>query len=218
MMVIIMPDEIYDYWMLVAKELAVKYDIEQFDTSSAMWSWENFAEDIKSLRNKFGVGETYAEILGLRLDFETGNTHDVIMDKPSPSSRLIPHLFYYSRAKDEGISGEWVKFNTLRGSWACRFSFDEEDVGKLVTVFNEKKNQLFEAIERLGGKRVDFGDAAFEVAFLPNVKVLLIFEEADEEFPTDVRLLYDSNSIFYLPHELLGTISWFLAGRVLQAI
>ena len=213
-----MPDEIYDYWMAIAKELAMKYDIEQFDTSSAMWSWENFAEDIRSLRNRLGMSDSHAEILGLRLDLTTGETYDVMMDKPAHSSRIIPHLFYYSKAKDEGISGEWVKFNTLRGSWACRYSFDEEDVGKLITAFNEKQEALFTAIEKLGGRRVDFGDAAFEVSFLPNVRVLLIFEAADEEFPADVRLLYDSNSVLYLPHELLGTISWFLAGRALQVM
>lgn len=213
-----MPDEILDYWMAVAKDLAVRFDIQQFDTSSAMWSWDNFVDDIQSLRGKFGIGDKYAEILGLQLDFETGNAYDVIADKPARNARLIPHLFYYSKAKDKGVSGEWVKFNTLRGSWACRFSFDEEDVSKLISVYNEKKEELFEAIERLGGKRVDFGDAAFEVSFLPKVKVLLIFEEADEEFPADVRLLYDSNSVFYLPHELLGTISWFLAERVVAAI
>ncbi|MFW9975552.1 MAG: DUF3786 domain-containing protein, partial [Candidatus Thorarchaeota archaeon] len=149
---------------------------------------------------------------------ETGETNDTLLDKPAHGSRLIPHLFYYSKAKDVGTSGEWVKFNTLRGSWACRFSFDEEDVGKLITAFNEKQDAMFVAIERLGGKRVDFGDTAFEVSFLPNVNVLLIFEEADEEFPAAVRLLYDSNSVFYLPHELLGTISWFLAERVMKAI
>jgi hypothetical protein len=213
-----MPDEIYDYWMAVAKELAMKYDIQQFDTSSAMWSWDNFADDIRSLRGKFGIGETHAEILGIKLDFETGMAYDIMLDKPAHNSRIIPYLFYYSRAKDEGVSGEWVKFNTLRGSWACRYKFDEEDVGKLITVFNEKQDALFAAIEKFGGKRVDFGDAAFEVSFLPNVKVLLIFEEADEEFPADARLLYDSNSVLYLPHELLGNISWFLAGRVMNAI
>ena len=46
----------------------------------------------------------------------------------------------------------------------------------------------------------------------------LIFEDADEEFPASVRLLYDKNTIFYMPHEQLGDISWFLAGRVLSAI
>jgi hypothetical protein len=47
---------------------------------------------------------------------------------------------------------------------------------------------------------------------------LLVFEDEDEEFPASVRLLYDKNSIFYLPHEQLGDISWFLASRALQAM
>ncbi len=213
-----MPDEIYEYWMVVAKDLALRFNIEQFDTSSAMWSWNNFSEDIRSLKGRLGIGGTHAEILGMRLDFENGAAYDVLLDKPVHTSRLIPYLFYYSKAKDEGISGEWVKFNALRGSWACRYSFDEEDVSKLVTVFNENQDGTFSAIEKLGGKRVDFGDAAFELSFLPKVKVLLIFEEADEEFPADVRLLYDSNSIFYQPHEYLGNISWLLAERVMKAI
>ena len=213
-----MPDEILEYWMMVSKDLAVRFNIEQFDTSSAMWSWDNFSKDIQSLSGRFGLADTHAEILGLKLDFETGEAYDVLLDKPVNNSRLIPYLFYYTKAKDMGISGDWVKFNSLRGSWACRYSFDEEDVSKLITVFDEKQEGMFTAIEKLGGKRVNFGDASFEVSFLPNVKVLLIFEEADEEFPTDARLLYDSNSIFYLPHEYLGNISWFLAERVMKTL
>ena len=50
------------------------------------------------------------------------------------------------------------------------------------------------------------------------VKVLLVFEDEDEEFPASVRLLYDQNSIYYLPHEMLGDISWLLAGRAIKAI
>ena len=211
-----LPDEILDYWMMVSKDLAVRFNIELFDTSSAMWSWENFSKDIQSLRGRLGLGKTHAEILGMKMDFETGEAYDMLLDKPVHNSRLIPYLFYYSKAKDKGAGGDWVKFNALRGSWACRYSFDEEDVSKLITVFNEKRDGMFTAIEKLGGKRVDFGDAAFVVSFLPNVKVLLIFEEGDEEFPADARLLYDSNSIFYLPHEYLGNISWFLAERVMR--
>ena len=213
-----LPDEILDYWMMVSKDIAVRYNIHEFDTSSAMWSWDNFSEDIRSIKGRLGIDDTHVDILGLRLDFETGEAYDVILDKPVPSSRLIPYLFYYSKAKDKGLGGDWVKFNALRGSWACRYSFDEEDITALIKVFNEKQDRMFTAIEKLGGTRVDFGDAAFEVNFLPNVKVLLIFEAADEEFPADARLLYDSNSIFYLPHEYLGNISWFLAERVMKTV
>jgi hypothetical protein len=214
----IMPDDILEYWSSLSRELASRFNSESVSTSSAWWSWENFGEDIRTLRNRFGNGDKYIEMLGLRVDFETGETEDLFADKKFHTSRIIPHLYYHSKSKDEGIAGEWVKFNSLSGSWACRYSYDEEDIEKLTEIYEEHKEKLFSALERLGAKKVDFGDAAFEISFLPMVKVLLIFEDADEEFPASVRLLYDKNSIFYLPHEQLGDISWFLASRILQAL
>ena len=215
---ILMPDDILEYWSSLSRELAARFNAEEVDTSSAWWSWENFGEDIRTLRNRFGIGDKYVDILGLQLDFETGETYDLFGNKKFHTSRIVPHLYYHSKAKDEGIAGEWVKFNSLSGSWACRYAFDEEDIGRLTVAYEEHKEKLFTALERLGAKKVDFGDAGFEVSFLPMVKVLLVFEDADDEFPASVRLLYDKNSIFYMPHEQLGDISWFLAGRVLAAI
>lgn len=213
-----MPDDIIEYWLSLARELASKFSIEEFDTSSEMWSWENFGEDIRTLRNKFGIGDEYIDILGFRVDFETGKTIDNIRKKEVSSSRLIPHLYYHTKAQDKGIANEWVKFNQLSGSWACRHSYDEKDIKSLVSSYVEKKEELFRILDELGAKRVDFGDAGFEVSFLPMVKVLLIFEDADDEFPASARLLYDRNSVFYLPHEMLGTISWLLASRALSGL
>ena len=213
-----MPDDILEYWSSLSRELAARFNSEEVSTSSAWWSWENFGEDIRTLRNRLGIGDKYVDILGLRVDFETGETNDLFADKKFLTHRIIPHLYYHSKSKDVGISGEWEKFNALSGSWACRYAYDEEDIGRLTAAYEEHKEKVFTALERLGAKKVDFGDAGFEVSFLPMVKVLLVFEDADEEFPVSVRLLYDKNSIFYLPHEQLGDISWFLAGRVMTAL
>jgi len=213
-----MPDDIFEYWSSLSRELAARFHVEQFDTSSAMWSWENFGDEIRTLRNRLGVGDKYLDILALRVDLETGETQDTLTGRKTNTSQIIPHLYYYSKAQDKGIAQEWVKFNTLRGSWACRYSFNEEKLGRLTSVYSENREKLFGALERLGAQRVERGDAGFEVTFLPMVKVLLVFEDADEEFSASVRLLYDRNSIFYLPHEQLGDISWFLASRALQAL
>ena len=58
-----MPDDILEYWMSLARELGHKYNIEQFDKSSEMWSWENFSQDIISLKNRLGFGDSI-EVLG----------------------------------------------------------------------------------------------------------------------------------------------------------
>lgn len=213
-----MPDDILEYWSSLSRELAARFNAAEVTKSSAWWSWDNFGDDIRTLRNRFGIGDKHVDILGLQVDFETGETYDTLVDKKTNTSRVVPHLYYHSKAKDEGVAGEWVKFNSLSGSWACRYAFDEEDIGRLTIAYEEHREKLFAALERLGAKKVDFGDTAFEISFLPMVKVLLVFEDADEEFPASVRLLYDKNSIFYIPHEQLGDISWFLAGRALQAL
>ena len=213
-----MADDILEYWSSLSRELASRFKVEQFDTSSAMWSWENFGEEIRGLRGRLGVGDQHVDLLGLQVDFETGETYDTLVNKKAHTSRIIPHLYYYSKAQDVGVANEWVKFNTLRGSWACRYSFNEENLDRLVSVFTENREKLFRGLERLGGQEVEHGDAGFELSFLPMVKVLLVFEDEDEEFPASVRLLYDKNSIFYLPHEQLGDISWFLASRAIMAI
>ncbi|MHA2024368.1 MAG: DUF3786 domain-containing protein [Candidatus Thorarchaeota archaeon] len=213
-----MPDDILEYWSSLSRGLAARFNAAEVTTSSEWWSWENFGGEIGTLRNRFGIGEKYVEILGLKLDLDTGVTQDTITGKEYHTSRIVPHLYYHSKSKDEGVAGEWVKFNSLSGSWACRYAFDEEDIGKLTATYTEHKEKLFAALERLGAKRADFGDAGFELSFLPKVKVLLVFEDADEEFPASVRLLYDKNSIYYMPHEQLGDISWFLVARALKAL
>jgi len=212
-----LPDDIFEYWMSLARELAHKFDIEQFDTSSEMWSWKNFKDDIVSLQNRLGFGDSI-EILGLKLDLESGETLDTFTNKPTSSSRIIPHLYYYSKAKDEGFGNEWVKFNTLRGSWACRYSFNEDSLSLLALKFHEDRTKLTDGLERLGAVKSDYGDFSYAIDFLPMVRVLIIFEPADEEFPASVRLLYDNNSISYLPHELLGGVGWFLASRATRAV
>ncbi|MHA2426214.1 MAG: DUF3786 domain-containing protein [Candidatus Thorarchaeota archaeon] len=214
-----MADEIIEYWASLARELAGRFNIlEDFSKSSEFWNWKNFGEDIRSLRGKFGIGNDYVDIMGLRVDFETGETTDLLTDSKTSTSRVVTHLYYHTKSQDKGIANEWVKYNALSGSWACRYNFDEKDVNALTDAYVNDKEKLIDALKKLGAKEADFGDAAFEIPFLPMIKVLLVFEDADEEFPASVRLLYDKNSIYYMPHEQLGDISWFLAGRVMKAI
>lgn len=213
-----MADDILEYWLALARELGAKLNIEEFDTSSEMWSWENFGDAISTLRNRLGIGDKKVDILGYEVDLETGETFDRIKNQNANPSKLIPHLYYHTKAKDEGVAGEWVKFNSLSGSWACRFSYDEKDVNALAEAFTKDREKAVTAMEKFGATPADFGDLAFEISFLPKVKVLLVFEEGDEEFPPSARLLYDKNSIFYLPHEMLGTISWLLVSRIFAAM
>ena len=43
---IIMPDDILEYWSSLSRELAARFNAEEVETSSAWWSWDNFKDDI----------------------------------------------------------------------------------------------------------------------------------------------------------------------------
>ena len=64
-----MPDDIFEYWSSLSRNLVARFNAEEVETSSAWWSWENFGEDIRTLRNRFGIGDKHVEILGLKVDF-----------------------------------------------------------------------------------------------------------------------------------------------------
>ena len=63
-----------------------------------------------------------------------------------------------------------------------------------------------------------YGQALAYLYMFRNIQVEIKNLDEDEEFPASVRLLYDKNSIFYMPHEQLGDISWFIVGRVMKAL
>ena len=210
-----MSEDIFEYWMDLAKQLA-----ERFSTSDIgnIWTWENFKQDILTLKNRLGVGDKHIDVLGIRLIFETGQSYDLLSDKQVNTDRIVPYLYYYSKAHDIGIAGDWVSFSKLAGALAYRQFFDEKDLENLRVNYSGQKERVLYIIRTLGGKEIDKGDAAFIISFLPQVKVLLIFEDADEEFPASVRLLYDRNSVYYQPTEMLTSISTMLAHRVEEHI
>lgn len=201
--------------MDLAKQLA-----ERFSTSDIgnIWTWENFKHDILTLKNRLGVGDKHIDVLGIRLIIDTGQSYDLLSDKQVNTDRLVPYLYYYSKALDRGISGDWVNFSKLAGALAYRQFFDEKDLERLRVNYSEQKERVLHILRTLGGKEIDKGDAAFIISFLPQVKVLLIFEDEDEEFPASVRLLYDRSSVYYQPTELLTSISTMLTRRVEEHI
>lgn len=210
-----MSDDIFDYWMDLAKQLAARFSTSDLGN---IWTWENFREDILTLKNRLGVGDKHIDVLGLRLIFETGQSYDLLNDRQVNTDQLVTYLYYYSKAHDKGIAGDWVNFSNLAGALAYRQFFDEKDLESLRVNYTKQTGRVLQIIRAIGGKETKHGDAAFIISFLPKVKVLLIFEDEDEEFPASVRLLYDKNSVYYQPTEMLTSISTMLANRVEEHI
>ena len=88
--------------------------------------------------------------------------------------------------------GEWISFKDTRDGKLFWPAFQESAIKPLVQSFHRDPEGLIRVMqERLGGRKVEGGDVAVELATFPGVFVRLIFWKGDEELPPEASLLFD---------------------------
>jgi hypothetical protein len=88
--------------------------------------------------------------------------------------------------------GEWISFKETRDGKLFWPAFQESAIKPLVQSFQSDPEGLVRNLSsRQGGRMVEGGDVAVEVATFPGVFVRLIFWKGDEELPPEASLLFD---------------------------
>ena len=102
------------------------------------------------------------------------------------------------------LSGEWCQLHSLQ----VTMSSPNADIfnQKYADAFSGKVDALWRACQRLGGTRLPVAAGAdvycqFEV--FPFFPIQFRFWDADEEFPAQIRLLWDRNSLQFMRFETL---------------
>jgi len=127
-------------------------------------------------------------------------------------------LLHYLLTSD-GISlrGQWVSFRDLPDGRVYYPAFRAGSEERLRERFGHDVAALRAAAERLGGRPAAMADHAFVFQVLPRLPIALLLWEGDEEFPPEVRLLFDSTAANYLPTEDLAVIARYLCACLLRA-
>ena len=114
---------------------------------------------------------------------------------------------------------EWVSFKDFkRTSHFLNVNYFASDTEKaIVKAFSGKKKALSKACEELGG--VDHkGEFQYDLSVrfnaLPRISLLLLFNDADDEFPAQCTVLFQRQAEFYLDPESLAMIGAYLAKRL----
>ncbi len=118
-------------------------------------------------------------------------------------------VHYLLNAQDRPLGGEMVTPKELRdGELFFSGGSHAPNLTPLIQQFERKREALWMAAEAIGGRRVDYGDAAVEVQGLPRVPVTLVLWFGDEEFAGRASVLFDRSVLKQLPIEgLLPMIS-----------
>ncbi len=85
---------------------------------------------------------------------------------------------------------------------------------KSAGIFNHHLDALAKACEALGGIPDGRGDVACRIPMFDFLPVQFAFWQEDEDFPPEIRILWDSNVLSFMHYETL----WFAAGHMMRRL
>ncbi len=114
--------------------------------------------------------------------------------------------------EDRFISGRWRNMRDFGLMFHQNLLEDRKD--PWASLFQEHPDQFREACESLGGEAMPNGDIAYSIEVFDGLPVMLQLWFGDEEFPPNLRLLWDENALMYLRYETM----YFAKGLLLKTI
>ncbi|MEJ2658333.1 MAG: DUF3786 domain-containing protein [Desulfobacterales bacterium] len=111
------------------------------------------------------------------------------------------------------LDKEWVSFRDFKNTAPLIHSFVNHTERPIAGIFSNRVEALSIACEKLGGKNPGM-DLNYQLIMklypLPKVPVLLLFNDADEEFPAQCKVLFERRAEDYLDPECLAIIGTLL--------
>ncbi len=167
--------------------------------------------DLKSIRQKLGVTVDKDEITIPLF----GKPHKVSKDGVADPSGEKPALYiciilckYLLMCPDVSPKGkEWATFRDLKDSGPLETYFANDIERPIADMFKGRLDHMNKACKALGGYPSDLEvnyDLAIQFDALPKVPVLILYNDADDEFGAKCSLLFDKFAEIYLDPECLA--------------
>jgi hypothetical protein len=111
------------------------------------------------------------------------------------------------------LDKEWVSYRDFKNTAPLVHSFINHTERPIVQNYSNRLKDLAAACEKLGGKDpgLDLNYQLIMILYpLPKVPVLLLFDDVDEEFPAQCKVLFEKRAEHYLDPECLAIIGRLL--------
>lgn len=112
------------------------------------------------------------------------------------------------------LTDEFVPSNSLKGVVYTAMNTGGSMFAKSAEAFERGFAALPRACEALGGVPEGKGDVAYRIPMFDFLPVRFSFWQADEDFPPEIKLLWDRNVLSYMHYETL----WFAAGHMMKRL
>jgi hypothetical protein len=113
-------------------------------------------------------------------------------DGTEPEDTLKVILLHYLLGADGRIDGEWMSFREFESGNLYYSVFHGRALVQLIAAFGSDPARLVAASIKLGGTRVERGDASFDFLFFPHLKMNITIWKGDDEVPASANILFDA--------------------------
>ncbi|MGI6010019.1 MAG: DUF3786 domain-containing protein [Ruminococcus sp.] len=117
----------------------------------------------------------------------------------------IYHLLWYT-VDHPVLSGQWVPGHALDGVVSRNGNFPDPLLTPFAKKFEGKAKKLDEICRMMGGIKLEKGDVSYEFEAFPQIKLRMVFWEADEDFPAQVQVLVDKRVTDFIHFETVGCL------------
>lgn len=117
-------------------------------------------------------------------------------------------------------SAEWVSYKDFLDAAPFAGAFNVNTEQAVARNFSGRVEDLSRACRSLGSHDPHDGlayDLAANIRALPRVPLYLLFNDADDEFPAQCRILFERRAERYLDMECLAILGWLLSDYLMQA-
>lgn len=153
--------------------------------------------------------ETFVDMENRRVVWSDGS-------EPEPDLKVLV-LHYLLGVRGPAAPG-WRSFRESQGGPLYYSVFQSRALAPLISAFGRDPAGMAVAAGRLGGIRVERGDASFDFRFFPHLSVNVTVWAGDDEVPPSANILFDSSAIDYMGAEDLAHIAEELVAMLVQAV
>ena len=123
-------------------------------------------------------------------------------------------IYYLLRAKDIGISKEWISEKDIPGG-PTFFRGPHKIPTEIIEKRYENNVEEFkEVCEQLDGIPLDMADAAYAFEITPRIPVAVQFWDMDDEFPAEAKLLFDRTIAEQLAPDIVFCLTVEICRRI----
>jgi len=147
--------------------------------SNVSFDGEHFS--LKYMGRPVTISWPGAEVMFLDNDQEVSDYSKILLLRLITEGTLAPSM------------GKMVAYADMPWGEVYSRQFNGRCILRLAGSYGKNIDGFKKGCESLKGKKVDFGDIAYDIPFLDGLTVRLIIWESDDEFPATAQILFSDN-------------------------